>query len=90
MGKLFDRPTIPITRVEIHLGIDAGWIQTKNPFHTAEMFKDLSPVHQGELSQAGERVAYRDLILRLTVLLSQVQFTQGFAARALQPGPDRR
>jgi hypothetical protein len=26
MGKLLDRATIPITRFEIHLGIDTGWI----------------------------------------------------------------
>jgi hypothetical protein len=87
--ELFDRTAIPIARVEIHLGIDPGWIQPKQPLHAAELLEDPSPIQQGELSQAGKRIPDRYLILRLAVLLTQVDLAQGPAVNTLQPALDR-
>ncbi|HXK36775.1 MAG TPA: hypothetical protein VJ553_04295, partial [Candidatus Paceibacterota bacterium] len=67
--ELFNPTAIPIARVEIHLRIDPGWIQPKQPLHAAELLEDSSPIQQGELSQTGKRIPDRYLILRLAVLL---------------------
>ena len=89
-GEFFNRPTIAIACVEIHLGINAGGIESKQPLHAAETLEDSSPIQQGQLSQAGECVADRDLVLRLAVLLTQVKLAQGIAVSALYPALDRR
>ena len=88
-GEFFNRPTIAIACVEIHVGINAGGIESKQPLHAAETLEDPSPIQQGQLSQAGECVADRDLILRLAVLLTQVELAQGLPVSALQPALDR-
>ena len=49
-GELFNCPTIPITCGEIHFGIHAGWVKPKQLLHAAEMFEELSPIQQSELS----------------------------------------
>src|SRR3989304_6221941 len=45
-----DSPAIAVTRLEIHPGIHPSRIRTQRAFHMAELFNDLSPVHQGQLS----------------------------------------
>ena len=88
-GKLLNRLTIPIACFEIHLGIDAGWILPQEPLDAAEIFEEPSPIQQGEMSQAGERIADRYQIFSLAVLLTQVDLTQGFPEYALEPTSHR-
>ena len=88
-GQFFNRTPIPIPCVEIHHGVDAGWIRPQHLLHEAEMLKDLSPVQLRKLSQTGKRIANRYLIARLAVLLTQVEIGQRSPERALQPDLDR-
>ncbi len=43
-GELFDGAAIPIARIEIHPGIDARRIQSKQPLHPAELLEYLPPI----------------------------------------------
>ena len=84
-GQLLDDSPIAVPRFEIHPGIDPGRVSAKNLLHAARMLEDLAPVEQGKLPEAGESVADGDLVLRLAVLLAEVDLPEGPAVRALEP-----
>src|SRR4030066_356604 len=47
--ELFNRTAIPIARFEIHLGINTGWIESKQPLPAAGTLQEPSPIQQGQL-----------------------------------------
>src|SRR4030042_1243297 len=64
-GEFFNPTAIPIACVEIHLGINAGGIESKQPLHAAETLEDPSAIQQAKLSHAGERVDDQEMLLCL-------------------------
>ncbi len=89
-GNLLDGAAIAIACCEIHCGKNAGWIMAQRLFHTTRPLDDLLPVHQGELPEAREGVADRDLVLCLAVLLARAQLAERRVKDPFQPALNRR
>ena len=54
--KCFDLLTILVTGLEVHPGIDPGWIFPQSSFQPAYRFKEIAPVLFGDRSQTEDDV----------------------------------
>ena len=90
LGEVLDRPPAAVTGGEIHAGIDPGRIETQYLLYPAQLFKDLPPVQQAKLAQAGKGIAAGHLLPGLPVLFTQVEVEQRGFEGALEPALDRR
>ena len=65
--------------------VDTRRIGTQHLLHAAGMLEDLTPVEEGELPQACERIAYRNLVPCLAVLFPQADVGERLVKPAFQP-----
>src|SRR4030043_1273923 len=61
--------TVAITGRKIHLAIDSTGILSQSLFNYAHSLYELAPVHRPKKSEAGDAVAYRNLVGSLLLVL---------------------
>ena len=69
VGDLLDGVPVAIAAREVHAPVDARRVAAQDLLHTARVLDVLVPVQRRTQPQAGERVAHRDVVHRLALVL---------------------
>ena len=64
-----DRVPVAIAAVELHPAVDALWIALEDLFDQADALDVLVPIERGAQPEAGDGVAHREVVHRLSLML---------------------
>ena len=84
VGERLDRVPISVAALEVHPGIHAGGVAAEDLLDQAHVLDVLVPVHGRAQPETRDRVAHRQVIHRLTLVLGANRFLDGRAGR-VQP-----
>ena len=69
VGQRFHRVAVAVAAREVHAAVDTGRVALEDALDQADVLDVLVPVDGGAQPQAGDGVAHRDVVHRLSLML---------------------